>query len=75
MSSSSASRTIQAQKKSGVGSEMERAIFEKIQMNSEEIGKMKIEPFSIATMERCRATYKENEKLFEKLLQERKNTK
>jgi hypothetical protein len=35
--------------------------------NSEEIGKMKTEPFNIATVERTRSMYKENERLFVEL--------
>lgn len=45
-----------------------KALFEKIMANSEEIGKMKTEPFNIVTVERCRAMYKENESLFNKLV-------
>lgn len=45
-----------------------RALFEKIMANSEEIGKMKTEPFNIVTVERCRAMYKENENLFGQLV-------
>ena len=41
-----------------------RAIFEKIMTNSEEIGKMKMQPFNVQTVERCRAMFRENDKLF-----------
>lgn len=41
-----------------------KAAFEKIMVNSEEVGKLKLEPFNVATVERCRALYRENEKLF-----------
>lgn len=51
-----------------------RAIFEKVQMNGEEIGKLKLEPFSIQAVERVRAIYKENERLIDEVLRSIKST-
>jgi hypothetical protein len=45
-----------------------RALLEKIAMNGEEIGKLKLEPFSVPTVERVRAFYKENDKLVDQIL-------
>lgn len=45
-----------------------RALIEKIASNGEEIGKLKLEPFSVATVERCRSYYKENDRLIDQLL-------
>lgn len=45
-----------------------KAVFEKIMANSEEIGKMKLQPFHVDIVERCRALYKENERLFVDLI-------
>lgn len=61
MSSTSKLKTTSQQEPSG---DLSRALFEKIMSNSEEIGKMKIEPFNIQIVEKCRAMYRENEKLF-----------
>lgn len=54
--------------KSGPVCEKARDVFEKIQMNSEEIGKMKLSPFEHKIIERVRAIYKENERLFLELV-------
>jgi hypothetical protein len=51
-----------------------RAILEKISMNGEEIGKLKLEPFKMETVERCRAFYKENDKLADQILRAIKTT-
>ena len=65
MTNSSKSRTTQAQAKSGQDfNEFAKAVFEKIMSNSEEIGKLKLEPFNVKTVERVRAIYRENDKLF-----------
>jgi len=65
MKSSYQSKTTNQQGQSSIPSEdLARALFEKIMSNSEEIGKMKTEPFNIATVERTRSMYKENERLF-----------
>jgi len=61
MSSTSKSKTTNQQEQSG---DLSRALFEKIMSNSEDIGKMKLEPFNIQIVEKCRAMYRENEKLF-----------
>lgn len=51
-----------------------RAILEKISMNGEEIGKLKLEPFNMTTVERVRAFYKENDKLADQILRAIKTT-
>jgi hypothetical protein len=56
------------QEKSGPVSDKARDVFEKIMMNSEEIGKMKLSPFEHKIIERVRAIYKENERLFLELV-------
>lgn len=45
-----------------------RAILEKISMNGEEIGKLKLEQFDMVIVERVRAFYKENDKLADQIL-------
>lgn len=65
MSNSSKSRTTNQTPKSGQDFDSyAKAVFEKIQINSEEIGKLKMEPFNVATVERVRAFYRENDRLF-----------
>ena len=51
-----------------------RAILEKISMNGEEIGKLKLETFNMNTVERVRAFYKENDKLADQILRAIKTT-
>lgn len=51
-----------------------RAILEKISMNGEEIGKLKLETFNMTTVERVRAFYKENDKLADQILRAIKTT-
>lgn len=47
---------------------MAKALYEKIQMNAEDIGKKKMEQFNIRTVEQVRAIYKENDRLFNQLV-------
>lgn len=61
MNSTSKLKTTSQQAGSG---DLSRALFEKIMSNSEDIGKMKLEPFNIQIVEKCRAMYRENDKLF-----------
>jgi hypothetical protein len=52
-----------------------RALLEKIGMNGEEIGKLKLESFSVPTVERVRAFYKENDRLIDQVLRALKTQK
>jgi len=58
----------QVQAISGTFASISKGLFEKIQSNSEEIGKLKLEPFNIKTVERVRAIYRENDTLFKTLI-------
>ena len=61
--------------KSGPNSEnvrMARALFEKAVHNAEMIGQIKTLPFSMREVEKCRALYKENEKIWEQVQQQLK---
>jgi hypothetical protein len=67
MSNLSKSETTKQTEKFGPDFELAKALFEKIQQISEDIGKKKVEPFNIRTVEQVRAMYKENEQLFKQL--------
>lgn len=70
MSNTSRSKTPTKTEQSGQSfDDKHRPYFEKIMSNSEEIGKMKMEPFNVKTLERVRAFYRENEKLFRELME------
>jgi hypothetical protein len=60
----------QQEKSGNPSNDRARAIFEKIMINSEEIGKMKLAPFEHKIIESVRAKYKENERLYIELEKE-----